>query len=362
MQRFVTRLAWLAANGVALTAFAQDTAMAPKADSAQPRVKLETSLGDIVLELDAEKAPISSANFIKYADDKFYDGTVFHRVMKDFMIQGGGYNAEMDEKEDGLRPGIKNEWQNGLKNVRGTIAMARRGGQPDSATTQFFINVVDNAALDAARDGAAYAVFGKVVEGMETVDKIRETPVGPHPKYQGGKAPTVPVTAVIIKTCRVVGECDRAKIQATADALVKAADDAKAAAEAEEKAKKEVLVQRFEEAKKKATKTESGLMYFDEVVGQGATPQRTDQVEVHYTGWLTDGTKFDSSHDRNKSFVFGLSGGVIKGWLEGVATMKVGGKRTLIIPPDLGYGESGAGRTIPPNATLVFDVELLSIK
>ena len=133
-----------------------------------PRVKIETSLGDIVLELDGEKAPISTLNFIRYAEEKFYDGTVFHRVMKSFMIQGGGYTAEIDEKK-GARGGIKNEWKNGLKNNKGTISMARLGGQPDSGSAQFFINVVDNARLDQPQaDGAAYAVFGKVVEGMDT--------------------------------------------------------------------------------------------------------------------------------------------------------------------------------------------------
>ena len=133
-------------------------------DALHPRVTISTSLGDIVLELDGEKAPITVLNYVQYAQDGFYDGTVFHRVMSNFMIQGGGFTTEMDKKEEGLRPGITNEWTNGLKNVRGSIAMARLGNQPDSATAQFFINVVDNPGLDQARDGAAYAVFGQVVE------------------------------------------------------------------------------------------------------------------------------------------------------------------------------------------------------
>ena len=117
----------------------------------------------------------------------------------------------------------------------------------------------------------------------------------------------------------------------------------------------------MQEAREKGTKTESGLICYDIKVGDGPTPGPTDKVEVHYTGWLTDGTKFDSSVDRGTPFAFSLTGGVIQGWLEGVATMKVGGKRTLVIPADLAYGERGRP-SIPPNSTLVFDVELLAIK
>lgn len=168
-----------------------------------PKVKLETSLGVIVVELDKEKAPISTENFLSYTREKFYDGTVFHRVMPNFMIQGGGYDAEINEKSNGLHPPIKNEWQNGLKNARGTIAMARTNS-PDSATAQFFINVVDNGSLDQPiSGGAAYAVFGKVIEGMDVVDKIKNTPTQVHPKYAaGGKV--VPVTPVVIKSATIV--------------------------------------------------------------------------------------------------------------------------------------------------------------
>lgn len=171
--------------------------------AANPKVKIETSLGNIVVELDKEKAPISTENFLSYTRDKFYDGTVFHRVAPTFMIQGGGYDPEINEKMSGLHPPIKNEWQNGLKNTRGTIAMARTTA-PDSATAQFFINVVDNANLDQPiSGGAGYAVFGKVVEGMDVVDKIKDTPTQNHPKYPGGKV--VPVTTVLIKSVTLVG-------------------------------------------------------------------------------------------------------------------------------------------------------------
>jgi peptidyl-prolyl cis-trans isomerase A (cyclophilin A) len=134
-------------------------------------VKMETSMGDIILELDSGRAPISVANFLQYANKGFYDSTIFHRVIPTFMVQGGGFTADMVRKITD-KP-ITNEWQNGLKNGRGTIAMARRGRMANSATSQFFINVVDNKALDVPRDGAGYAVFGRVFQGMDIIDKIR---------------------------------------------------------------------------------------------------------------------------------------------------------------------------------------------
>lgn len=174
-------------------------------------VRMKTSLGDIVLELDKEKAPITVENFMSYVDKKHYDGTVFHRVIANFMIQGGGFSAEYE-----LLPtdaGIKNEWQNGLKNTLGTIAMARKGNQPDSATNQFFINVKDNAALDQPRDGAAYAVFGKVIGGMETVEAIRTTPTTagiPIKGQPGRRLRDVPVITVLIESVRRI-EMDEAE-------------------------------------------------------------------------------------------------------------------------------------------------------
>ncbi|MBL8764757.1 MAG: peptidyl-prolyl cis-trans isomerase [Phycisphaerae bacterium] len=156
------------------------------------QVKISTSMGDIVAELDAEKAPISTANFLSYVDKKFYDGTIFHRVIDNFMIQGGGFDKDMNQKATD-KP-IKNEWKNGLKNKRGTLAMARTN-VADSATSQFFINVKDNDFLDQSRDGAAYAVFGRVVSGMDVVDKIR----GVKTTMKKGQG-DVPVENVVINS------------------------------------------------------------------------------------------------------------------------------------------------------------------
>ncbi len=157
------------------------------------KVRMATTLGDIVIELDAEKAPKSAANFVQYVKAGHFDGTIFHRVIPTFMVQGGGMKTDMTQKT--TRAPIALESKNGLRNVRGSVAMARTG-DPNSATSQFFVNVVDNAFLDAdnARDGNGYAVFGKVIDGMEVVDRMREVPTksdGPHAN--------VPVTPIVIK-------------------------------------------------------------------------------------------------------------------------------------------------------------------
>ena len=161
------------------------------------KVVLNTSEGEVALELDAQRAPKTVDNFLRYVKAGHYDGTVFHRVIDGFMIQGGGMTPDLKEKP--TRPPIELEAANGLSNVRGTISMARTM-VPDSATAQFFINVADNLALDAAnsRDGRGYAVFGKVVRGMDVVDRIRATPTGNKAGFQN-----VPLEPVIIRKATV---------------------------------------------------------------------------------------------------------------------------------------------------------------
>jgi peptidyl-prolyl cis-trans isomerase A (cyclophilin A) len=163
-------------------------------------VKLDTSVGDIVLQLDHAKAPQTVDNFVQYVKAGHYDGTIFHRVIGTFMIQGGGFGPDMNEKP--TRAPIPLESRNGLSNVRGSVAMARTA-DPNSATAQFFINVKDNAFLDAAnaRDGNGYAVFGKVVSGMDVVDKIRNVKTGDKGPHQN-----VPLEPVMIKKATVVAE------------------------------------------------------------------------------------------------------------------------------------------------------------
>ena len=167
------------------------------AEPAGPKVRLKTSLGDIVVQLDPAKAPKTVENFLQYVKDKHYDGTVFHRVINGFMIQGGGFTPDMTQKP--TRAPIPLEASNGLKNDKYTIAMARTG-DPNSATSQFFINVKNNDMLNApSPDGHGYAVFGQVIEGQDVVDKIKAVATGNKGPYQN-----VPTTPVVIESATVL--------------------------------------------------------------------------------------------------------------------------------------------------------------
>lgn len=185
MQRLLPALVLSAATMAASTAAAQ-------------QVQLSTTMGEIVIELDATKAPKTVSNFLQYVKAGHYDGTIFHRVIDGFMIQGGGMSAEMSEKP--TRPPIALESRNGLLNERGTVAMARTAN-PDSATAQFFINLKDNAFLDAAnsRDGNGYTVFGKVVSGMDVVDKIRTVAIGRKGPHENVPLQPVSITHAQVK-------------------------------------------------------------------------------------------------------------------------------------------------------------------
>jgi len=190
MRKFLSSLLFL---------FATTTAFATENKMTHPKVKLTTSLGDITIQLNDEKAPISSANFLTYVKEGFYNGTIFHRVIKGFMAQGGGFDTSFKQKA--VNAPIENEADNGLKNTRGTLAMARTN-DPKSATAQFFINYKDNAFLDHTGKNASgwgYAVFAEVIEGMDIVDKMAETPTGSKNGHQD-----VPKTDIIIEKAEII--------------------------------------------------------------------------------------------------------------------------------------------------------------
>ncbi len=185
LAKFMTLFAGLTLSGVVL------------AVNPAPQVAIKTSMGEIVVELDQEKAPKTVENFLQYVKSGYYKGTIFHRVINGFMIQGGGFNKKMVQLP--TKKPVENEAKNGLQNVQYSIAMARTG-DPHSATSQFFINVGQNAALDyPGRDGFGYTVFGKVIKGMDVVDQIKAVPTGDSGPYQD-----VPLTPVVIESATLL--------------------------------------------------------------------------------------------------------------------------------------------------------------
>ena len=330
-------------------------------------VRMTTTLGDLLIELDREKAPNTVDNFLTYVDSGFYEGTMFHRIIKNFMVQGGGMTEGYKKKE--TRDPVNNEADNGLLNKKNTIAMARTG-DPNSATSQFFFNTKYNSALDHSgkkRSEWGYCVFGKVVGDLSTLNAIEDTPVHKDPRADR-RSTAAADTPVLIKKVVRVDPADIADIVAAAR-KAEAEESARAAAdEAEASTPPTASADPMEQGKtfvaskgvdiSKGHTSESGLWYVDVTEGTGESPATSNLVTVHYTGWLTDGTKFDSSVDRGKPSAFGLNR-VIGGWTEGVGGMKEGGKRFLVIPPEMAYG-TRARPKIPANSTLVFEIELIS--
>lgn len=308
--------------------------------------KINTDKGDIVIALEFEKTPMTVCNFVglvegtknssKPAGSKFYDGLKFHRVIKDFMIQGG------DPQGTGRGgPGytFPDEIDSSLKHdVPGILSMANAG--PNTNGSQFFITHKATPWLNGK-----HTVFGHVVSGQDVVNAIAQDDV--------------------MKSVTIIRIGDKAKgfkaDQATFDALVTGAKERKIAKEKELNDKESGIVK---EKWPTAKTTASGLKYIVTKEGSGdANPTKGQTVTAHYTGTLLNGKKFDSSVDRGQPFEFAVGmGRVIPGWDEAFLSMKKGEKRTLIIPPALAYGSRGAGGVIPPNATLVFDVELIDFK
>lgn len=333
----------------------------PSEDPMRPRVLFETTMGNFVIELEGEKAPVTTRNFIRYVEEGFYEGTIFHRVIEHFVIQAGGFLPDMTVKTEGLHDPIPNEWKNGLKNLKWTVAAARVINEPDSATSQFFINLGNSMPLDLPRDGAAYCVFGKVIEGTDVVKSISQVQVHKHPEYPQSR-PTTPVTPIVVTKASVIGDYDREKINALADEI-----QSQLQAEIDNRIEKmnaeiEEYVKKYEdESGKKVQKTDSGLRYAIIKEGDGPSPEMGDQAKLHYIGWLLDGTQFKNTYDQGEPELKRIRPPAPPGWIEGITMMKVGGKRRLILPYDIAFGGRGRGSVVPPYSSVVFEVELLGV-
>jgi len=333
----------------------------PSDDPMRPRVLFETTLGDIVIELEGEAAPITSMNFIRYVEEGFYEGTIFHRVLTDHIIQGGRFDTDLKEKTEGLREPIYNEWPNGLRNLRYTIAAARMNNFINSATSQFIISLHNNADLDQPRDGAAYCVFGKIVAGQETLARMEEAKLHVRPEYPQHK-PTTPVENIVIENAQLIGDFDReglAELAAKRQAALESAEQQRLAKMNEEI--EEYVAEYQQRTGRTVETTTSGLRYAVIREGEGESPVRGDRVDCDYIVSLLDGTEVFNSYNLPRSERPTLQFPLPEGWIEGLTMMKVGGKRILIVPHTLAFKARGRAGAIPPYSSITFEVELLDI-
>ena len=234
------------------------------AEVLRPRIELRTTQGDVVIELDAERTPLTAINFVQYVEEGFYDGLIFHRVAEGRLIQGGRYTQNFSPRTDGLHDPVAYEGAADLKNVRGTIAAFRELGNADSAQAEFFINATDNPALDTNQHGPGYVVMGRVVDGMDVVDRIAATPTTTHKNFAAGRLAQVPADPVVIKSARLLTKFDRAAVEAHLEELKRRAEseriDAENAAIRDLQAQEERIAR---EAGAPLTVRDSGLKYAD---------------------------------------------------------------------------------------------------
>lgn len=308
--------------------------------------KIQTDKGDILLQLFPEKTPLTVINFVSLAEGSmhlggatqatgipFYDGLKFHRVIKDFMIQGG---CPLGTGTGGPGYTFTDECTSELRfDKPGLLAMANAG--PGTNGSQFFITHIPTPHLNGK-----HTIFGQVIEGQDIVDSIEQDDVIKH-----------------IEIIRVGDKANQFKTgQEAFDKAIQTIEGEKKKAEQEEQAE---TIKEIKEKWPEARFTHTGMYFVVTKEGEGETPKAGNTISAHYTGrLLANGRKFDSSYDRGEPIKFEVGvGKVIRGWDEALIHMKRGEKRTLIIPPKLAYGARGAGGVIPPNAWLVFDVELV---
>lgn len=310
--------------------------------------KMETSKGDMIIQFFDKEAPVTVANFVGLAQgtienkakgkgQPYYDGIIFHRVIKDFMIQGG------DPTGTGMGdPGYKfDDEKNDLRHEgKGFLSMANSG--PNTNGSQFFITEVATPWLDGK-----HTIFGKVISGLETIDAIATVEKGAQDK---------PKEDVVIKKVEIFTKGDSYKSYDAA----KIFNEGKNKIQEKNRQEQE---RKFASLKEGMQQTPSGLFYKITKQGNGKQPQKGDVVSVHYAGRLVNGQEFDNSFRRGEPIEIPIGvGQVIKGWDEGIMLLKEGDAATLLIPSELGYGARGAGGVIPPNAWLIFDVELVRVK
>lgn len=338
-------------------------------------VAMETNHGTITLLLDNDRAPISAANFKQYVTDGFYDGIVFHRVIPGFVIQGGGFTLEAGNlSEKANRPPIKNEWRNRLKNVRGALSMARTQVH-DSATSQFFVNTVDNAMLDAARDGAAYAVFGFVIEGLDVVDKIKDVPTGVRGPHRDVPLDPMPmITKATMTTWDALSDSAKA---AVAEWDTRATEwHAPAVEEKKQLEERGKIVAQDFRAALDALDThgrplaEMPITYAEANVGEGRAPGEFDTVIVDVTAWLPNGDVWWRTADEPKRVqTFPLAAlDKFVGLQQVLLTMKEGGTTYARIPADYALGDKGLPSSwwlwsdVPPGSEVIVKVGLVGYR
>ncbi len=324
--------------------------VAPSTDPLRPRVIIETTLGEIIAELDGDKAPATALHFLRCAESGYYDGTIFHRVLEGSMIQGGQFTPDMEAGPGEVSRDVEINWLGTLPSKRGTIGLVRPRDLPPVGAAEFFINVTDNPELDGTETRALFNVFGRVVEGMDTVERINLVSVGIHAKYANGQSAVVPLEPVVIRSIRPLVSVDFERLVALATAASKRADSRLAGLRA----------QLETQTGRSWVISESGLQYIDLLIGPGPPPLLSGSVNIQYRGTLVDGTTFEDTFQSGP--LTREMSKLIVGLREGVLTMNEGGRRTMIIPPELGFGAFGVPGRIPSDATIIFDLELLEVK